>query len=465
VVINSFETLINQKKQLILYELKYDTKFSDIQTHQLYVTNYIYDVVKGKKSSLNPFILIIKGPHGVGKSRILKNKTILNKFGIDMSNCIIANIDEIKYQIPSYLNAINKIKEVLKGYLNKKLSELVGLVLVPKIDPKENTIIQNITIHDIINEKNKNTLSLLNSNDMENIYIYLFESNNIMIDGKSLNNYITSVYYEASQYSEIINSYLISFCIKNNFNLVLETWKRTYDTMMSNYNFNNYKKYLVMFEINNTEEAKIFVTKNLIKRVFEEGRVLSYNMSVRLLGNNDVYNESFKFELGNFNDYHMVYVDKKLTIKKILNDIANKNIPLLSSQTFDKTKFIDFNQTNNRYDCNDEKTYTYNDKHNYGIGCFLKSNKIKTISKDIINSVFTDIIVKHILSNNEIRTILIYDWYVNYRKILDNYIDQYNLSGKGLLTKNKGLYICCFCYISEASLDPIVESIIFSIFL
>ena len=432
-IVNCFEPLINQTKQLILYELKYDTRFDEYQNHSSYVTNYIYDAIKNKTANKKPKLLLMKGPFGVGKSTILKSKLLLDRFGINLSNTVVANVDEIRYLIPSYTFAINKIKSVLNNFLDKTIEELILLDLsktsrsIAHLD-----IIKKLKIHDVIYDNSlKNFgLQLLDDEDYEKIYKYLFESRNVLIDGKTIVEYTDKAFNDVQFFCEKINKYLINFCIKNNYNLILETWKRDFDIMTTKYNFTQYDKFLIMFEVNNTKESRLFMTKNLLKRTFEEGRYIKFNISVSDLVNNDEYNKTFYDNIKIFNDYKIIYIDKKVDV----STINIKNIPKIISANFNKQNYIDFNIANNRNKCDSDDdikkhTYEYVYKGNtHNIGCFNKSN-IKTISeKDEINNIFTDIISKHILSDDTTRTILIYDFYKNYKQLIDDYILEYNLS-------------------------------------
>ncbi len=427
IVDNAFKENILQMKNPITSGFKYELEYNLLRFHTLFIYPLIESVLSQKKSVSDPFVFLSIGPAGAGKSRIVKNKELLDKFNIKLDDCLVVNVDDIRLNMPMYKNATEKIKGLLKRYESLNLSSL-GIRLS---DPVK---FGSITMNDIIYNKVPDLIKEMTINDFENIYRKLFYTAQPSL-GSSLYSYHEKVFGVCHGLAVMVYDHMIKEGIKRKLNILLETARRDYDMIFKENGmekFTGYKKYLIMVLVDDSEESKKYVVRNLLQRSFMEGRIMDFDETIQRIEDNFQYNLSYKRNINKFENYNYFVLNDKIYIQSLLTKANSIDFNTqFGSLLLNKKEFMDaymFSLKALRIpDKCKEKDFTEItiNRSKFIFSC-MTNQDVKDedfeIEKKKFNDELTNLILKNIIKTDNIRTIMIYDFYVNYKELIVEYI-------------------------------------------
>lgn len=427
IVDNAFKEYILQNKNPIMEGLKYELGFELLRSNQLFIYPYIESALSNKKSQKNPYVFLTVGPYGAGKSMITKNKDIMKKFNVDLSDCLVINIDDIRLNFPWYKNITDKIKHVLKKYELMTFWRL-GITL-------SNPELQTRKVMDLIYDRD--SYKDFELDDLITIYKRLFDTVEPELSGETVIEYHENNFYICHSYSAMVYESLIKEATKRKISVLLETCKRDYDAVFIDVNtgydkYDGYDKYVVMVLVDDSAESKKYIIRNLIQRSFLEGRVIDINEVLNRIDRNRGYNQSYIDNLDEFKNYDYYVLNDKVDIKPIINSIIEYpgSLPL-GKIIYDQEEFQDFYRreiapTRTLEFCREKSFQTKDTGSNtYTFSCIV-NDRINTedfeMPKKKFNDEITNLILKNIIKTDNIRTIMIYDFYVNYKKLIEKYV-------------------------------------------
>lgn len=427
IVDNAFKENILQIKNPITSGFKYEVDFNLLRTHTLFIYPFIESVLSQKKSVSDPFVFLSIGPAGAGKSRIIKNKELLDKFNINLDDCLIVNVDDIRLNMPMYKNATEKIKVILKQYETMNLSSL-GIKLSDPIK------FGSIKLNDIIYNRVPDLIKEMTFNDLENIYLKLFYTAEPSL-GRSLYGYHLHVFNVCHGLAVMVYDHMIKEGIKRKINILLETVGRDYDMIFKENGiekFVGYKKYLIMVLVDDSEESKKYVLRNLIQRSFMEGRIIDLDDTISRIEDNYQYNFSYKLNLNEFENYNYFVLNDKINIEYLLAKANSINFNtefgslLLNKKEFMDAYMLSLKSLRTIENCmeKDFKELTIGSSK-FTFSCMINQDvqdEDFEIEKKKFNDELTNLILKNIIKTDNIRTIMIYDFYVNYKELIGHYI-------------------------------------------
>lgn len=424
---NTFKENILQMKSPITSGFKYEVDFNLLRFHTLFIYPFIESVLSQKKSVSDPFVFLSIGPAGAGKSRIIKNKELLDKFNIKLDDCLVVNVDDIRLNMPMYKNATEKIKSLLKRYETMNLASLgIRLSDPVKLGP--------IIINDIIYNRFPDLIKEMTVNDFENIYRKLFYTAEPSL-GRTLYGYHLNVFNVCHGLAVMVYDHMIKEGIKRKLNILLETAGRDYDMVFKENGkekFTGYKKYLIMVLVDDSEESKKYVLRNLLQRSFMEGRIMDFDDTLSRIEDNYQYNLSYKVNLDKFENYNYFVLNDKIYIQPLLTkansiDFNNKfGSLLLNKKEFMDAYMLSLKSLRTIEKCK-EKDFTEIkiNKSKFIFSCMTNQDvqdEEFEIEKKKFNDELTNLILKNIIKTDNIRTIMIYDFYVNYKNLIIEYI-------------------------------------------
>jgi hypothetical protein len=445
---NTFKEYMFQVKNPLLTSFKFELEFSELKKNRLFVFPVVEETLKRIKPQDKPFVLVLVGPAGSGKTRILKNKdSIENKFKINISNSLIINVDDIRLYMPLYKNATDKIKQILETFRNRRIGDLTPLV---GYTPQELASIGDLTVDDLI-KKSKPELNILKSNTIIGVYEALFNTPVRELGNKTLEEYHSKYFNICHQISVIVVSFMIKEAIKRKVNVILETVDRDYDnlfiTSTGAERFVSYDKFAILTLMDDTDESKKFIFRNLIERTYYEGRIIPKVKVLDRIKKNDSANKSYIDNLYRFKNYQYYIVNSKLDYSSIITDIRlyggiygtnsdpssfNDTVGNLITNT-DEMKKIYTDQL-----CGDRTLEKCSQTNHENINVLGQQVDITCLSnpkqntedfefdKKKFNDEITNLILNNIINNDNIRTIIIYDFYTTYKSCLSEYINEYN---------------------------------------
>ncbi len=424
---NAFKEYILQNKNPIMEGFKYELGFELLKNNELFIYPYIESALSNKKSQENPYVFLTVGPYGAGKSMITKNKDIMKKFNVDLSDCLVINIDDIRLNFPLYKNITDKIKHVLKKY---ELMTFWRLGI-----PLSNPELQTRKVMDLI--YNRDSYKDFELDDLIAIYERLFETVEPELSGETVIEYHTNNFDLCHSYSAMVYESLIKEASKRKISVLLETCKRNYDQVFIDANtgdekYDGYDKYVVMVLVDDSAESKKYIIRNLIQRSFLEGRVIDINEVLNRIDRNRGYNQSYITNLFEFKNYDYYILNDKINIKPLIDSVIEYpgSLPL-GNIIYDQEEFKDFYRreiapTRTLEFCREKSFQTkYIGTNYYRFSCTV-GEKINTedfeLPKKKFNDEITNLILKNIIKTDNIRTLMIYDFYVNYQKLIERYV-------------------------------------------
>ncbi len=477
IVNNTFIEKIRQIKNPIVSSYKYELPFDELKDHGLFLLPIIEETLKSNKTQTNPYVLAMVGPYGVGKSTYLRNKSLMNdKFNIDINDSLKINIDDIRLLMPLYKNTTMKIKEILsRNFLNRRLSSFPGALngynaangftVANGFTPEIFVALRALTIKNLISNEPVELINWLRFETIDTIYTNLLDEPNPEIGGRTLSEYHRIYFDKCHNISAMVHDFLIQEAVKRKINVVLETCNRQFDQLIGGvggvipvYPF--YNKFLVLTLIDNSNESKKYVLRNLLERSFKEGRIIQKNAALDRIATNTVSNLTYEANLNRFINHDYFIINDKDNIEIFTRakcgEISNSNIQEFSTINGFNSFYIDTEEFRNIYtpEFCAERTEAncalrQETEHNIN-GVDLKMNCIyndQNVDENFefikikFNNEITDLILKNIINTDNIRTIMIYDFYVNYKKLLKCYIDRYNRPEQTKYTRDGQLLI------------------------
>lgn len=476
IVNNTFIEKINQIKNPIVSTYKYELPFDNLKNHGLFLLPIVEETLKTNKTQTNPYVLAMIGPYGVGKSTYLRNKSLMNdKFNIDINDSLKINIDDIRLLMPLYKNTTSKIKNILGRTLNRRLdsfpdalngyNEANGFSEANGFTPEIFNAIRALTIQNLISNEPVELINWLRFETIDTIYTNLLNTPNPEIGGMSLSDYHQINFDKCHNISAIVHDFLIKEAVKRKINVVLETCNRQFEQLIGGIGgvlpiYPTYNKFIVLTLIDNSNESKKYVLRNLLERSFKEGRVIKKNDALNRITNNNAINLSYVINKDQFINHDFFIVNDKDTLETFVQDkcivISNKDIQHFSSINGYGSLYVDTEQFRNIYtpefcagkneaNCTLRQVTDHNiNGINLKINCIYNDQNIDEnfeFVKIKFNNEVTNLILKNIINTDNIRTIMIYDFYVNYKKLLKCYIDRYNRPEQTKYTRDGQLLI------------------------
>jgi hypothetical protein len=362
------------------------------------ITNFTKFIVD-KPSVLSPKIIIINSPIGSGKSLLFKNLKSYYTF-YDEKTFVHANMDDLIMEIPGYQKLLKSTANFLKTkYLTKPFNTYSNRSLHKYGDKTIQSLKENNFMHE---------LTLKN---YETIYEEIL-NDRLEPTLETINNQHLKYFSQISFHREQLLKHILTVCIRNNFNLVLENARTNWGKLVQEFNskitsFADNIYYLGNYFATNDFNKK-FLLRNILIRNIEEGRVIDYKLATYSNYNEIITSYKDNILPENFILFNLGYFITPLKIKQaqVSNLKLTRDFNLVSS--FNYSNCVDSKSASSTLKLNEinDESSTYR----YLSGCVNTTKRINqpdTI-KQKLKSLATDINNKYLLNENT-TSLLIYN--------------------------------------------------------
>ncbi len=450
-IYNTFKEYIKQTSNPIIDSFKYDLSFELLKEHRLFVLPFVVEAIKNKKVQDSPSVLLSISPFGVGMNQITYNKDMItNIFKMNIDESIILSTDDIRLYIPLYKNTTSEIVNKLNPLRTSNITTLIGVM--SDYSQEDFDIIKTISIDDIIFGRKNDEIKKLRLDTLERLYdTYIMRPQ----PGSALSNYdlYMKSFVQCNPISKEVVNFIIKEAIKRKINIIIDSVDISYDNFSMDSDGNqiypaDYQKYLILSKISNTDESKKLVLINLLKRAFLYGKIVDLTRAYYRIQNNESINQPFITNLTNFKKIQYNIINDKIDISSIKIQITSNTLGELICDTPEyKAQFnVLYCDTRTTGQCGtpaSKRVITIGPKQ-VMIDCVEQSilEDEKNISiKNLLNNEISKINNKYLFNNNNIRTMMIYDFYVNYIDLLETFIGFYNSASTGIILEKSDIRV------------------------
>jgi len=248
----------NNLRQIIQIPKNYRSR----ESYNLF-TNFTKFIIN-KPSVPNPKIIIINAPMGSGKSKLYANLKYYYPF-FDEKSYVHVNVDDLIMEIPGYKKLFDNTVNFLEiNYLNKPFNTYANIRLHKYGDKT------------IASLKDDNFMHELALSDYDYIYNELLTQ---ILPGyaDTIKNAHTTYFNKISAFRNLLLKHISKICVRNNFNLVLENARTTWQMVKSNLNTivpNDPRVYYLGNYLPSNDFNKKFLLRNVLLRNVKEGRII-----------------------------------------------------------------------------------------------------------------------------------------------------------------------------------------------
>lgn len=279
--------------------------------------NEIKNIPKMKEGESK--MIIISSPIGSGKSLIKKNLKQYFDF-YDPNSYVSINVDDIIMGIPKYKKITEGISNYLKtNFLNRELTDID-----PDFYKFGTKKISDLSDDNFMTELSVNEYKLL-LDYLKTLRIPLLENK----VNKTILDIHDTIFEEINTARNKLLSHMISICIKNNLNIVVEFARREFSLLSGEFKIGTKYKidntYYIGYEIPNTDITKKFILRNILLRNIYEGRMIYSDTALDNLANAVIISNTYKSQLNSSNIRTIT-----LTSELISNTLKNTNRNMLN---------------------------------------------------------------------------------------------------------------------------------------